>query len=52
MLSAVMQPVTFNRDGVDEVLVDGGLVFNFPVHCFDGEKCRRECLSFVINIFV
>jgi predicted acylesterase/phospholipase RssA len=32
-----MQPVKINRDGLEEVLVDGALVCNFPLHCFDGE---------------
>ncbi|ELT93006.1 hypothetical protein CAPTEDRAFT_220516 [Capitella teleta] len=35
-LPGIMQPVKINRDGVEEILVDGALVCNFPLHCYDG----------------
>jgi predicted acylesterase/phospholipase RssA len=33
----LMQPVKINRDGLEEVLVDGGLILNYPLQCYDGE---------------
>ncbi|XP_034322052.2 uncharacterized protein [Magallana gigas] len=30
------RPVIYQQNGVDCYMVDGGLVSNYPVHCFDG----------------
>lgn len=31
------RPVIYQQNGVDCYMVDGGLVSNYPVHCFDGK---------------
>lgn len=35
-LPGLMQPVTLHKKAMKHYLVDGGIVCNYPLHCYDG----------------
>ncbi|XP_061183376.1 uncharacterized protein LOC133191647 [Saccostrea echinata] len=30
------RPVVYHQNGIDSYMIDGGLVSNYPIHCYDG----------------
>src|SRR5204863_8257982 len=42
-------PVTLHRDGKEHLIVDGGLLSNFPVWLFDGKPIHRPTFGFRLH---
>jgi NTE family protein len=42
-------PVTLRRDGQEHLIVDGGLLSNFPVWLFDGKPIHRPTFGFRLH---
>ena len=42
-------PVTLRRDGKEHLIVDGGLLSNFPVWLFDGKPIHRPTFGFRLH---
>lgn len=36
-LPGLMQPIKHTEFDVENIYVDGGVLFNYPIECFDGE---------------
>jgi NTE family protein len=45
------EPVTLRRDGQPHLIVDGGLLSNFPVFLFDGDKPPLRRWTFGFHLF-
>jgi NTE family protein len=45
------EPVTLHRDGEPHLIVDGGLLSNFPVFLFDGDKPPLRRWTFGFRLF-
>lgn len=37
-LSGMFTAAVYNHDGNKDIYVDGGVLCNYPIHCFDGKN--------------
>jgi hypothetical protein len=50
--TGLMQPVQHTENGADNLYVDGGVLLNYPIECFDGEYFLNypiECFNSTIQ---